>query len=277
MAAAPDYTDDLRLAHLMADNADSLALNRFKARDLKVRAKADRTPVSEADQAIEASVRHTLATARPRDAVHGEEMPDTGYGPRQWIIAPIDGTANYVRGVPIWATLIGLRVGGEMVVGVVSAPALGRRWWAAEGSGAFTGTSLFTPNPIRVSGTSHLADAFLSYSSIHGWIDGGRGQGFVDLMRDCGRTRAFGDFFSYMLVAEGAVDLACEPDLELYDMAALVPIVTEAGGRFTNLDGAPGPVGRGALATNGILHDEVLERLAPDEGPDPDDEDDGRP
>ncbi|RLP11667.1 inositol monophosphatase family protein [Propionibacterium australiense] len=265
MAAAPDYTDDLRLAHLMADNADSLTLNRFKARDLKVRAKADHTPVSEADQAVEASVRHTLSTARPRDAVHGEEMPDTGYGPRQWIVDPIDGTANYVRGVPIWATLIGLRIAGEMVVGVVSAPALGRRWWASKGGGAFTGTSLFNPTPIGVSGTSAIPDAFLSYSSIHGWIEAGRGQGFVDLMRDCGRTRAFGDFFSYMLVAEGAVDLACEPDLELYDMAALVPIVTEAGGRFTNLDGEPGPAGPGALATNGILHDEVLARLAPDQ------------
>ncbi|MFZ2624777.1 MAG: inositol monophosphatase family protein [Propionibacterium sp.] len=262
MADAPDFTDDLRLAHLMADNADSLTTSRFKALDLKVRSKADHTPVSEADQAVEAAVRRTLATARPRDAVHGEEMADTGQGPRTWIVDPIDGTANYVRGVPVWATLIALRVNGEVCVGVASAPALGRRWWAAKGSGAFTGKTLLSPTRIQVSKVDTVEDAFLSYSSIGGWIKDGRGQGFVDLIRDCGRTRAFGDFFSYMLVAEGCVDLACEPDLALHDMAALDIIVREAGGRFTNLDGVPGPVGPGALATNGHLHETVLSRLA---------------
>ncbi len=262
MADAPDFTDDLRLAHLMADNADSLTTSRFKAHDLKVRSKADHTPVSEADQAVEAAVRRTLATARPRDAVHGEEMADTGQGPRTWIVDPIDGTANYVRGVPVWATLIALRVNGEICVGVASAPALGRRWWAAKGAGAFTGKTLLSPTRIHVSKVDAVPDAFLSYSSIGGWIKDGRGQGFVDLIRDCGRTRAFGDFFSYMLVAEGCVDLACEPDLALHDMAALDIIVREAGGMFTNLDGEPGPVGPGALATNGRLHKTVLGRLS---------------
>lgn len=266
MASSDEYTDDLRLAHLIADNADSLTLSRFKAPDLAVNMKADQTAVSDADRGVEEAARRTLATARPRDAVHGEEMADTGWGPRQWIIDPIDGTANYIRGVPVWATLVALMVAGEVVVGVASAPALGRRWWAAKGAGAYAGKSLLSPTPIHVSTVSEVPTAFLSYSSIGGWIRAGRGQQFVDLLRDCGRTRAFGDFWSYCLVAEGAVDLACEPDLSLHDMAAIDIIVREAGGRFSNLDGVPGPHGPGALATNGVLHDQILRRLAPDAG-----------
>ncbi len=265
MAKAGDFTDDLRLAHLIADNADSITTKRFKAQDLHVSMKPDHTAVTDADRAVEEAVRRTLSTARPRDAVVGEEMEDTGWGPRQWIIDPIDGTANFVRGVPVWATLIGLMVEGLMRVGVVSAPMLGRRWWAAEGMGAFTGKTLLNPTPMRVSKISSLEEAFLSYSSIGGWIESGRGQQFVDLLRDCGRTRAYGDFWSYMLVAEGAVDLACEPELALHDMAALDVIVREAGGQFSNLDGTPGVSGPGALATNGALHDLVLEALAVDD------------
>lgn len=261
---AADFTDDLRLAHVLADNADSISMTRFKAQDLRVTTKPDRTAVSDADTACETAIRATLAKARPRDAIHGEEYADTGWGPRQWIIDPIDGTANYVRGVPVWATLIALMVDGEVKVGMVSAPALGRRWWAGAGSGAFTGKTLMQRTPIHVSGISAVEDAFLSYSSVSGWISSGRGQGFVDLLRRCDRTRAFGDFWSYMLVAEGVVDAACEPDLKLHDMAALDIIVREAGGRFTNLDGQAGPVGPGALATNGALHDLVLQQLATD-------------
>ncbi len=260
--ASRDYTDDLRLAHLIADNADSITMKRFRASDLRVRTKADNTAVSDADRAVEEAARRTLGTARPRDAVHGEEMDDTGWGARRWVIDPIDGTANYVRGVPVWASLIALMVDGSTRVGLVSAPALNRRWWAAEGGGAFTGRTLLNSSPIHVSQVDHVSDAFLSYSSIPGWISAGRGQQFVDLMRDCARTRAFGDFWSYMMVAEGAVDLACEPDLSLHDMAALDIIVREAGGRFTNLDGNPGPCGPGALATNGVLHEQVLRMLA---------------
>lgn len=257
------YIDDLRLAHLLADNADSITENRFKAQDLKVQTKPDRTAVSDADRAVEEAIRKTLATVRPRDAVHGEEMPDTGFGPRRWIIDPIDGTANFVRGVPVWATLIALMVDGRIRVGVVSAPLLGRRWWAAEGAGAFTGRSLLKGTRMHVSKVRQVSDAFLSYSSIGGWITSGRGQGFVDMMRDAHRTRAFGDFWSYMMVAEGVVDMACEPELELYDKAALDVIVREAGGRFTDLDGIDGPAGPGAIASNGLLHPELVERLRP--------------
>lgn len=255
------YVDDLRLAHLLADNADSISEARFRAQDLKVTTKADHTAVSDADQAIEAAIRKTLASARPRDAVHGEEMADTGSSNRRWVIDPIDGTANYVRGVPVWATLIALMVDGIVRVGVVSAPLLGRRWWAAEGEGAWTGRNMFKASQLQVSGVRKVEDAFVSYSSVGGWVATARGQGFVDLLRDAGRTRAFGDFWSYMLVAEGGVDVACEPELELYDMAALDVIVREAGGRFTNLDGQAGPVGPGAICTNGLLHDEIVQRL----------------
>lgn len=261
--ASSSYIDDLRLAHLLADNADSITENRFKAQDLRVTTKPDRTAVSDADRSVEGALRKTLATARPRDAVHGEEMADTGFGPRQWIIDPIDGTANYVRGVPVWATLIALMVDGVAKVGVVSAPLLGRRWWASDGAGAFTGRTLLKGTRLQVSKVARVPDAFLSYSSIGGWIASGRGQGFVDLLRDAGRTRAFGDFWSYMMVAEGVVDMACEPELDLHDKAALDIIVREAGGRFTDLDGVDGPMGPGAIASNGLLHHELVDRLRP--------------
>ena len=262
----PDQSllDDLRLAHILADQADAITMARFKASDLKVDSKPDLTEVTDADMAVEDTLRSMLGRTRPRDAVHGEERADSGWGPRRWVIDPIDGTRNFVRGVPVWATLIGLMVGDEVVAGVVSAPALARRWWAAKGGGAFTGRSLLQGVPCRTSAVAAVEDASLSYSSIGGWVDCGRGQQFVDLMRDCWRTRAYGDFWSYMLLAEGAVDLAAEPELALHDMAALTVIVTEAGGRFTNLDGLAGPHGPGALATNGHLHEEVLSRLAAD-------------
>ncbi len=260
---ADNFIDDLRLAHVLADNADSITLSRFKALDLHVTSKPDLTPVSDADVAVEDSLRATLSKVRPRDAVHGEERDDTGWGPRRWIIDPIDGTKNFVRGVPVWATLIALMHHDEVVVGVVSAPALGRRWWASKGDGAYQGKSLLSASRISVSDVAEVADASLSYSSITGWVASGRGQEFVDLMRDCWRTRAYGDFWSYMLVAEGAVDIATEPILELHDMAACDVIVREAGGRFTNLDGKPGPLGPGAIGTNGRLHDAVVDWLNP--------------
>lgn len=260
-----NFTDDLRLAHVLADDADSLTMARFGSRDLTVTRKPDASEVTDADLAVEDSVRRTLSHARSRDAVHGEERSDTGGGPRRWIIDPIDGTANFLRGVPVWASLIALAVEDEVVASVVSAPALGRRWWAGRGSGAWTGTSLLRARPIHVSGVADLSQAFLSYSSLHGWVEAGRGRGFGELMRSVWRTRAFGDFWSYMMVAEGAVDLACEPELGLHDMAALDVIVREAGGRFTDLQGRPGPWGGCALASNSRLHDEALALLAPDE------------
>jgi histidinol-phosphatase len=260
--AEQSWMDDLRLAHVLADQADAITMSRFKAADLQVTSKPDLTPVSDADTAVEDAIRTSLSRTRPRDAVHGEERADSGWGPRRWIIDPIDGTANYVRGVPVWATLIGLMEGDEVVVGVVSAPALSRRWWASKNGGAFTGRSLLQNSRCRVSRVSDIADASLSYSSVDGWVDCGRGQQFVDLLRDCWRTRAFGDFWSYMLVAEGAVDLATEPELALHDMAAVSIVVTEAGGTFTNLNGDPGVAGPGAIATNGLLHDAMVEQLS---------------
>lgn len=257
------YDDDLRLAHVIADQVDALTTARFRAQDLRVDTKPDLTPVTDADRAAEETVRLQLSRTRPRDAVHGEELPDTGHGPRRWVVDPIDGTKNFVRGVPVWATLIGLLDGDDVVVGLVSAPALGRRWWAARGSGAWTGRSLANATRMRVSQVTRLADASLSCSSLSGWEESGRLPQFLDLTRRVWRTRGYGDFWSYVLVAEGAVDIACEPELALHDMAALVPIVTEAGGQFTSLRGEPGPFGGSALATNGVLHESVLRALDP--------------
>lgn len=266
-----DFTDDLRLAHVLADDADSLTTARFKALDLHVMSKPDLTPVTDADQAVEEMIRRTLGRARSRDAITGEEQGSTGSGSRRWIVDPIDGTKNFVRGVPVWATLISLVVDDEVVVGVVSAPQLQRRWWASTGNGAWTGKSLLKATRCQVSDVRRLEDASLSYASLGGWEERGRLDDFVALMRRCWRTRAYGDFWSYMLLAEGAVDLAAEPELAVYDMAALDVIVREAGGRFTSLDGTDGPWGGNALASNGHLHEAALSflgALGDDDDPD---------
>lgn len=267
-----EFTDDLRLAHVLADDADSLTTTRFKAMDLHVIDKPDLTPVSDADTSVEDGIRRTLSRARPRDAVLGEESGASGHSQRRWVVDPIDGTKNFVRGVPVWATLIALMVDDEVVVGCVSAPQLNRRWWAAKGGGAWTGRSLLKATECRVSDVADLGDASLSYSSLSGWEERDRLDDFLALSRRCWRTRAYGDFWSYMLVAEGAVDLAAEPELELYDMAALDVIVREAGGMFTGLDGTPGPFGGNAIASNGRIHDQALAFLgsAADDGSDPD-------
>jgi histidinol-phosphatase len=267
-----DYTDDLRLAHVLADDADSISESRFKALDLHVMSKPDLTPVTDADQAVEESIRRTLSRARSRDAITGEEQGSSGHSQRRWIIDPIDGTKNFVRGVPVWATLISLAVDDEVVLGVVSAPLLQRRWWASKGNGAWTGRSLLKAVRCQVSDVRRLEDASLSYSSLSGWEERDRLDDFESLMRRCWRTRAYGDFWSYMLLAEGAVDIAAEPELEVYDMAALDIIVREAGGRFTSLDGTDGPFGGNALASNGHLHEAALSFLGslPDDDDDPD-------
>ncbi len=265
------FTDDLRLGHVLADDADSLTMARYKALDLHVMTKPDLSPVTDADTSVEDGIRRTLSRARPRDAVLGEEQGATGHSQRQWVIDPIDGTKNFVRGVPVWATLISLMVDGEVVVGVVSAPQLNRRWWASNGDGAWTGKSLLRAVRCQVSDVTRLEDASLSYSSMGGWDERGRLDDFLSLSRRCWRTRAYGDFWSYMLLAEGAVDIAAEPELELHDMAALDVIVREAGGLFTSLEGVPGPNGGNALASNGRLHDQALAFL----GSLPDDDDDG--
>lgn len=261
MRSPSNYTDDLRLAHILADSVDGLTMRRFKAQDLHVETKPDLTPVTDADREAESVIRSQLGRVRNRDAVIGEEFGTSGSGSRKWVIDPIDGTKNFVRGVPVWATLIGLVEDDQVVAGVVSAPALNRRWWAALGSGAFTGRSLSQATRLSVSSVNQLSDASLSYSSLTGWRDLGVRDQFIELTDTVWRTRAYGDFWSYCLVAEGAVDIACEPELNLYDMAALVPIVTEAGGRFTSLKGQDGPFGANAIASNGALHDAALDIL----------------
>jgi histidinol-phosphatase len=255
------YTDDLRFAHVLADAADDITTRRFRALDLHVEAKPDLTPVTDADKAAEEILRNVLRRSRPRDAVLGEEFGRDGGGPRCWVIDPIDGTKNYVRGVPVWATLIGLMDGNQVVMGVVSAPALGRRWWAATGTGAWTGRSLTKASRCRVSDVSLIQDASFSYSEVGEWADKGLLPGFLRLARSAWRTRAYGDFWSHMLVAEGAVDCSAEPEVSLWDLAALQVIVEEAGGVFTDLAGNATPDGGSVVCTNGRLHDDVLSCL----------------
>lgn len=255
-------SDDLSLALALAADADRISIDRFRAVDLVVTTKPDRTPVTDADQAVERIIREGIEAARPHDAILGEEYGTQGDGARQWIIDPIDGTANFLRGVPIWGTLIALAIDGIPVVGVVSSPALGKRWWAATGHGAWGQTEGEEPRALRVSGVAELADASLSYNSLQGWDGAGRLDDVVALSRAVWRSRAIGDMWSYMLLAEGALDIVGEFDLQPYDMAALIPIVQEAGGTFTSVAGEPGPWHGNALATNGVLHETVLRHLA---------------
>lgn len=261
MADSSPYADDLRLAHVLADQVERITMARFQAADLVVESKPDLTPVSDADRSCEEAIRAQLARSRGRDAVLGEEFGSSGNSQRRWIIDPIDGTKNYVRGVPVWATLIALVDGDEPVVGLVAAPALHRRWWAAKDAGAWTGRNLTSATQIHVSKVDSLADASLSYSSFNGWAERGKDMDLFRLSKEVWRSRAYGDFFSHMLVAQGSVDIAPEPELEDYDMAALVPIVTEAGGRFSGLDGRDGCWSGNGVSTNGLLHAEVLARL----------------
>ncbi len=254
-------SDDLALALALAAEADLISLDRYNAVDLVVTTKPDRTPVTDADQAVERSIRSGIASARPDDSILGEEYGTEGSGSRQWIIDPIDGTANFLRGVPIWGTLIALAIDGVPVVGVVSSPALGKRWWAASGHGAWGAAHGEEPRRLAVSGVSKLADASLSYNSLKGWDDEGRLDDAVALSRAVWRSRAIGEMWSYMLLAEGAIDIVGEFDLQPYDMAALIPIIEEAGGRFTAMNGESGPWNGNAIATNGLLHDEVLALL----------------
>ena len=253
--------DDLAVALELADIADSITLERYAAADLDVATKPDLTPVTEADLAVEEACRDRLRLVRPDDGVIGEEYgASAGTGGRRWIIDPIDGTKNFVRHIPVWSTLIALQDGDAITVGVVAAPALHRRWWAARGRGAFVDDALTGgPRSLHVSDVGRLADAQLSMSGLDDWDNTGRLDALLTLVRNCWRSRAFGDFWSYMMVAEGAVDVAAEPEVSLWDLAAPQIIVEEAGGRFTDLSGVPRPDGGSALATNGRLHGAVLE------------------
>ena len=265
VASSPEVPNsDLDLALGLADVADSITLARFRAQDLQVDAKPDNTPVTDADTATEAAIREQLAAARPEDPVFGEEfggaLPGSG---RVWVIDPIDATKNFLRGITVYATLIGLIDDGVPTVGVVSAPAMGRRWWAAAGRGAWTqDASGADPRRCRVSGVSDLADASFSYSDHVGWEEQGMLAGFDELRDRVWRSRAYGDFYSHVLVAEGAVDIAAEPELSPWDMAAFLPIVAEAGGTVTSVTGSSPLGGASAVSTNGLLHESTLAVLA---------------
>ena len=259
---AADHADDLALALRLADVADAITLDRFRAADLRVTRKPDRTPVTDADTATEDALRAVLDNERPGDAVLGEErggdLPDSGRG---WVLDPIDGTKNYSRGVPAWATLIGLTVHGRAVVGIASAPALGRRWWGAHGLGAWTSENGGPPRRITVSGVADLADAYLSTTDFRTFSENGDLPRWLALADACWETRAFGDFWQYCLVAEGVIDVAVDRAASVWDLAALVPILDEAGGRLTDLDGVATHDGGNALASNGHLHHAALEVL----------------
>ena len=263
---------DLDLAQRLADLSDAISLDRYLANDLVVETKPDTTPVTDADRAVEKVIRETLAKERPSDLIIGEEfgglekLVSASEGSRLWIIDPIDGTKNFLRGVPTWATLIALAqitsTGPKVIAGVVSSPALGRRWFARTGGKAFvteTFSGMSRTREIQVSKVAKFDDASLSYSDLNGWKE--RKGAFVSLFDSLWRTRAVGDFFSHMLVAEGAVDIAAEPTLALWDMAAIAVIVTEAGGRFTSLDGDEGPFGASGVSSNGLLHNKFLQSV----------------
>jgi histidinol-phosphatase len=249
---------DLELALELADAADAISLGLFRSVDLLVETKADMTPVTIADRGVEEAIVERIKVARPGHSVMGEEygMGGAAGARARWIIDPIDGTKNYVRGIPVFATLLALEVDGEITVGVASAPALGRRWWAARGEGAFAGG-----DRIQVSAVTELADAELSHSSIEGWSGAGRMSPFLELVQAAKRSRGFGDFWQHMLVAQGSLDFAIEPEVSLWDLAALLVIVEEAGGRFTDLGGTRTAAGGSVVSSNGLLHDQVLARI----------------
>jgi histidinol-phosphatase len=238
--------DDLQLALELADLADAITMKHFRAASLSVRAKADRSPVTEADEAAERAIRGHLQRVRPSDGILGEEFGTSGSASRRWILDPIDGTANYMRGVPVFGTLIALEENDRIVAGVVSAPALSRRWYAARGGGAFC-----NGGRLSVSSVSQIGEAFVSTYSVE--------ESFRALAKRCGRVRDFGDFWPHMLVAEGAIDIATDPVVAPWDMAPVQIIVEEAGGRFTDLRGNGRHDGGSGLSTNGALHDAALE------------------
>lgn len=263
--SSSQYVAELDFALTLADRADAISLSRYQALDLEVTTKPDNTPVTDADKAVERAIIEAINSEYSSDGVVGEEFGSTGSKDRYWVIDPIDGTKNFLRGVPTWATLIALVENEKVVTSVVSSRALYRRWYATAGGGAFVlegvihGVSNSPARELSVSKVSAIKDASIAYSDFQGW--GARRPAFEKLLDSAWRTRGLGDFWSHMLVAEGAVDVAIEPSLALWDMAALDLVVREAGGRFTSLDGVDGPFGPNAISTNGALHDAILEAL----------------
>jgi histidinol-phosphatase len=252
---------DLALAHSLADLADGITMDRFGAADLTVTTKPDMSPVSDADQAVERAIRAAVEKSNPLDAVIGEEYGTTGNSKRLWVVDPIDGTKNYVRGVPVWATLIALIEEGEAVLGFVSAPALARRWWATKNAGAWMQFQDNKPQQIKVSGVGALKDAFFGYSSRDEWIEVGKEKNFSEITNSVWRTRGFGDFWTHLMVAEGVIDCSSDPILNLWDLASLVVIVQEAGGKVSTIEGTNPLQGSNLVASNSLLHEAVLEKL----------------
>ncbi|GAA2927685.1 histidinol-phosphatase [Microbacterium luteolum] len=258
--SADSLTRDLELALRLADAADAQSLPRFDSADLEISTKADNSHVTDADLATERAIRSILEAERPDDGIFGEEYGAQGSIQRQWIIDPIDGTANFLRGVPLWGTMIALAVDGVPQVGVVSMPAFGRRWWASAGGGAWTSTT-DGPRRLQASSVASLDDASVSFQSIAQWSDAGQLDALLTLADRVWRDRAYGDVYAYMLLAEGRIDMVAEFDVKEYDIAAAVPIVREAGGRMTSFDGEETLSARSVLATNGILHEAFLTLL----------------
>lgn len=253
---------DLATAMDLADIANAITVRRYHARDLTVRSKPDRTPVTDVDLKVEDSLRTVLADRLPADLVAGEERGgEVGPG-RTWIIDPIDGTKNFLRGVPAWASLIALVDDGRPVVGVISAPALGKRWWAATGAGAWCRTGYDgEPERLAVSKVSDIADSYVSTTDLGSWVKHHSREAYLRLVDACWESRAFGDFWQHCLVAEGAVDLAVEPSVSPWDVAAVQILIEEAGGTFTDLTGRARFDGGNALSSNGHLHGAALELL----------------
>ena len=262
-----DLQADLTLALRLADAADAASMARFDAADLDVQLKADATHVTEADLATERAIREILEAQRPDDGVFGEEFGVTGSTERQWIIDPIDGTANYLKGIPMWTSLIALSIDGVPRVGVASQPALARRWWAATGLGAWTNSPDGSPARLAVSSVDAIGDSSASFQSIRQWDEVGQLDALVRVSRAVWRDRGYGDTWPYMLLAEGRLEFVAEFGVKEYDIAALVPIITEAGGRFTSFDGNDSLSERSSLATNGVLHTAFLDLLHTAEPP----------
>ncbi len=257
IVTVPGYAHDLDLAHRLADAADAITTARFRALDLAVERKPDRTPVTDADTAVEDAIRALLASERPSDAVLGEERGGSAATGRAWVLDPIDGTKNFLRGVPVWATLVALVEDGDPVLGLISAPLLGRRWWAATGSGAWLREGA-SERRLAVSGVSSLEDAYLSTTDLGSWTEYHSREKYLELVDACWESRAFGDFWQHCLVAEGALDVVAECIVNPWDVAAAQVIVTEAGGRFSDLAGEPRYDNGSALSTNGLLHEDAL-------------------
>jgi histidinol-phosphatase len=260
--SSSQYSAELAFALTLAHLADEISLSRYQALDLQITTKPDNSPVTDADKSVEAAITSAIHAQFPNDGIVGEEFGTSGSlgsKDRYWVIDPIDGTKNFLRGVPTWATLIALVENEEVVASVVSSPALYRRWYASAGGGAFVTEGASAPRKLSVSKVSQLSDASIAYSDFQGW--GARRANFEKLLDGAWRTRGLGDFWSYMLVAEGAVDVAIEPSLALWDMAALDLIVREAGGKFSSLDGVDGPFGPNAISTNGALHGAIVAAL----------------